>query len=180
MAYEQFPSSLPCPMFDGYSATLNSGLKRTIFENGRSRMRRSYTVEYRTAQLVFTFSTAQLATFQQFANKRGYDWFFIDVPTGYSGYTNPFTRYPQHLVRFISDIEYSALNADTFRLSIAIEFMNGYIPAGAVVPTERWIVAGRPATPSSNWIIARTPASPSTDTIVSGSPGAPSATRISP
>lgn len=120
-------------------------------------------------------TTKQLWDFQSWANMFGYDWHFMPLVSHYSGFAKSQGAIA-HRSRFISDINISAMNADTFRVRVSVEIDPLTRPLGIVVRTGNWIIAGTSPAPSTpDWIIARTPANPSPDVIEAGTPDTPAA-----
>lgn len=168
-----YPSTLPCPQIEGYQVDIDYGVSGVTFENGNRRQRRQFRQErhYFTFSLVLT--TAQLWTWQSWANQFGYDWHYMNLESNYSGLAGQ-TLIP-HYIRYISDISIEAVDIDYFRVSVQAEMDVDTLPIGVVEFTGDWLIANTPAAPATDRIIAGTPAAPATDFIIAGSPAAPAA-----
>jgi hypothetical protein len=170
-----YPQYLPCPSVSDYKGTVDFGLSTVTFNRGNKRRRRLASTRLETYDLSFVYTTLQLWQFQSWANIFGYDWHYMPIVTHYSGLIDP-ASVLRHRCRLTSDINITALNADTFRVKVSIEIDPSSRPLGVIVPSARWIIGGAPPAPSApDWIIAQTPTSPSLDIIAAGTPVLPAA-----
>ena len=90
----------PCPSIEDNSYTVDAGLLRTTWENGRARQRRKYTSRPTTFKLSWRVNQAGLKTLEEQALAIGYTWFFLPLV---SGQVSRFYAI-DHPVRFISDL----------------------------------------------------------------------------
>ena len=169
----QYPVSLPCPQIDGYQVNIDYGLTSVAFEHGNNRQRRKAKVEKHIFSMSLVLSIKQLWTWQSWANQFGFDWHTMNLESNYSGFTTE-TQVP-HTIRYISDIDIEAIDADYVRVSFQAEMDSNTPPAGIVKPSGNWIVGRTPAAPPADWIIGGSPAAPSPSTITAGTPGLPAA-----
>lgn len=170
-----YPSTLPAPQAAEYSAQALMGLSAVTFEAGNRRQRRGARRERHVFNLTFIFSTAQLWTWQSWANIYGYDWHLMDLESPYSGLSATGDRLIPHYIRYTSDIGIEALGNGYHRATVTAELDLDRAPTGNIVPTGNWFVAGAPATPAVNTITAGTPSTPAVNTITSGTPAVPAA-----
>lgn len=170
-----YPSTLPLPAIADYAVQTVMGVAAVAFENGNRRQRRTSRRERHTFNLSFTFTTAQLWTWQSWANQYGYDWHQMLLESAYSGFSATGDRLILHYIRYTSDIDIEAIGNGYLRVTVSAELDLDRPPSGNIVPTGNWYVAGTPASPATNTITAGTPASPATDTITAGTPATPAA-----
>lgn len=170
-----YPSTLPLPQIADFSAQTAMGLTSVSFEAGNRRQRRVSRRQRHTFNLSFVFTTAQLWTWQSWANGSGYDWHLMLLESAYSGFSVSGDRLIPHYVRYISDIGIEALGNDYHRVTVSAALDLDRPPSGDIVPTGNWFVAGAPASPAANTITAGTPAAPAADTITAGTPAVPAA-----
>lgn len=165
-----YPSTLPPPLISGYQVDVSVGVSAVVFENGRTRQRRSVQNQRHNFSLSLVLSIAQLWEWQSWANRYGYDWHYLDLVSNFSGFTTS-TAIP-HYIRYTSDISIQPVSGGHVQVTVQAEMDINTLPLGIVTPTGDVIIGGTPASPnSSNSIQAGIPASPSTDFIIAGSPG---------
>jgi hypothetical protein len=145
------------------------------FNRGNTRRRYKSNTRLEQYDLSFVYTTVQLDSFQHWANRFGFDWFWMPLVTHYSGFTVDETPIP-HRVRITSDLTITAITEKYFRVRFSIELDPTSIPTNVVVPSGNWIVANTPAAPSSpHWFVSDMPPAPSTGIILAGSPAQPAA-----
>jgi len=170
-----YPAFLPCAQVSDYKGTVDYLIGAVKFNRGN--MRRRYKSNTRVEQydLSFVYTTEQLGVFQSWANKFGFDWFWMPIVTHYSGLSVDDAPIP-HRVRITSDLAITAITEKYFRVRFSIELDPTSIPTNVVVPSNNWIIAKTPVAPSSpDWIVAGTPSAVSVGVVLAGSPAQPAA-----
>lgn len=170
-----YPDGLPLPQVAEYSVATVRGLGAVRFERGNTRQRRMVRRDRNVFSLAFVFTTAELWTWQSWANQYGYDWHTMSLESAYSGLSVTGASLIPHTVRYISDIAFQTIAAGIVRVSVQAEMDVTTIPQGILAPSGNWYVAGSPSSPATDKILAGTPAAPSTDTIIAGTPALPAA-----
>lgn len=171
----QYPATLPGPLVAEYGVNNVFGLTAVRFENGGSRQRRGAKRDRIVFALSFHFSTAQLWTWQSWANGEGYSWHTMELESAWSGLSGTGETVIPHTVRYISDIVIEPLGAGYVKATVQAEMDVNTLPQGIVVQTGTWYVARTPSNPATDRIIAGTPAAPSADVIIAGTPDLPAA-----
>lgn len=92
-----YPKTFPCPMIEGYSIDVDAGLVRSK-ERGLPAQRRTFTTMPQTVKCKFSLSLHDWGYWQEWVRRDGLGWFYIDIPSMYSGYRS--ARVFPHLVRF--------------------------------------------------------------------------------
>ena len=96
-----YPSDLPLPKIEGFSAEVASGLIKTETPTHQAQRRVFSTMPHRFS-LTFVLSFQKWATWYSWASGNGYRWFDLELPTMYAGMVSadiaPIT------VRFVSGI----------------------------------------------------------------------------
>lgn len=170
----QYPISLPCPQIDSYQVVVDHGVTSVVFEHGNTRQRHNAKQERHFFALSMVFDIIQLAEWQSWANRYGYEWHIMPLESEYSGVIGQ--TLVNHTIRYTSDISIEPVDLRRFKVSVEAEMDLTTLPLGVVEFTGNWYRAGTPAAPSStNWILAGTPAAPSANNIIAGSPGVPAA-----
>lgn len=167
-----YPSTLPAPQVEGYQVTIISGTSGVTFENGMTRRRKGLAQKKHLFSLSLLLSTAQLWTWQKWANAYGYDWHWMNLASDLAGFRVDPTV--PHFIRYISDIGIEPVDALHFRVSFEAEMDFNTLPPGIFEPTGNWIVARTPASPSSPDVVFAETAggvAPATDNITAGYPG---------
>lgn len=164
-----YPAILPCPQIDGYQVAVVYGTTGVRFENGMSRRRKGPKREQHVFSLSIVLTTAQLWTWQSWANDYGYEWHWINLPSNYAGATAE-TAVP-HYIRYIGDITIEPVDALYFAVSVQAELDINTKPGELFEPTGDWIIGMSPATPPGNVISAETANGIATDQINAGIPG---------
>lgn len=113
-----YPSTLPCPMIEGYSIDVDAGLIRSK-ERGLPTQRRVYQTMPQSVKCKFTLSFRQWGHFQSFLANEATDWFWIDLPSMYAGLKSKRT-FP-HLVRLVSQIAIDTKSATHITASVTLE-----------------------------------------------------------
>lgn len=171
----QYPIGLPLPIIANYSISANTGLTSVRFENGMARQRRNAKRDRYTFTMSFVFTSAQLWTWQSWANQSGYDWHSMFMESPYSGLSLIGQNLIPHSIRYISDITLDVVSQGYMRASVIAEMDVTTLPQGIVTFTGNWIRGGIPAATYVNYYRAGIPATPSTDAVTAGSPALPAA-----
>lgn len=171
----EYPATLPGPLIADYGIDNLFGVTAVRFERGNNRQRRGAKRDKITFNLAFVFSTAQLWTWQSWANRYGYDWHTMDLESAWSGLSGTGETVIPHTVRYTGDISIQPIGGGYVRVTVPAEMDVNTLPQGVVVQTGNWYVARTPSNPATDVIIAGTPASPSTDVIIAGTPDLPAA-----
>lgn len=171
----EYPTTLPGPQIAEYGISNIFGLSAVRFERGNNRQRRGAKRDRIVFGLSFVFSTAQLWTWQSWANRYGYDWHTMPLESAWSGQSSTGETVVPHTVRYISNIDIQPIGNGYVRVSVQAEMDVNTLPQGIVVQTGNWYVARTPSNPATDVIIAGTPASPSTNVIIAGTPDLPAA-----
>jgi len=109
--------NVPCPSIADFSYDADMGVLRTPVNAGYARQRRRYKTQPRTYQLTWRLTTEQLNSWEIFAQKYGYNWFFLPMTTGQS----PFWFPAEHPVRFISNYSVSLETRDIWAVTVEAE-----------------------------------------------------------
>ena len=64
MPIEAYPSSLPQPVFNGYSTSMDAGLLRSQMEGGNTRVRKQYSTTTERVNCTWQFSTDNYSLFK--------------------------------------------------------------------------------------------------------------------
>lgn len=156
-----YPASLPQPQVEGYQVEIDYGIRNTLFENGNRRQRKVFQFERTVVTMTLVLSSAQLWTWQKFANDAGYDWHYMDFPSQYSGRPQ-FAK--AHLVRYIGDISITAIDPRYYRVTLQAEVDMTAVQQSAAVFSGNWVISDRTAALLS-----------AEETLVAGSPRFPAA-----
>ena len=164
----KYPSTLPCPLIEGYGATIEAGALRSGIELGNSRQRRRFrTMPHKISMSFMIRQIMDHGNWMAWVNAHGWNWFEIDLPGAIAG-THMEQTHPQR-IRFTGPVQsdLQRIGEDYWwRVSVEAEFILAGHQQGIYNRTEDWIIARTPTNPSTDWIIARTPANPSTDWII--------------
>lgn len=171
----QYPPGLPLPELANYSASTNVGLTLVRFENGMARQRRSARINRHSFSMSFVFTSAQLWTWQSWANQYGFDWHSMLMESPYSGLSVSGANLIPHTIRYTSDISLEVVSQGYMRASIIAEMDVTTLPQGIVTFTSNWVRGGTPAATYTDAFRGGTPATPSVDTVTAGSPALPAA-----
>ena len=170
-----YPALLPCAQVSDYKGTVDYLIGAVKFNRGNTRRRYKSNTRLEQYDLSFVYTTVQLYSFQHWANKFGFDWFWMPLVTHYSGLVAQETPVP-HRVRITSDFAITAITEKYFRVRFSIELDPTSIPTNVVVPSNNWMIAKTPVAPSSpDWVIAGTPSAISLGVVLAGSPAQPAA-----
>lgn len=113
-----YPSTLPLPQAEDYGHSVLSGNTAVKFEHGNTRQRAKMSANQYYFNLAFVLTTAQLAAWQIWATRYGYDWHSI-VLTG-----KPFLSSTSLLpttLRYVSDITIEPLSGNYFKATVTAE-----------------------------------------------------------
>ena len=187
MPIKKYPASFPAPMVEGYGINVDMGVISTQMSSGVRRIRR----RHRSMPMVFSFNFAvkvlELDSWQTWVDSNAYTWFEIPATSFLTGMVQNDKHCSPHIVRFISDLSMSPINANAFTVQVAAELAPTSKYSRPGIFTDDWIIAGDPANPSANvptantytgsWVRASTgaPVNAATDWINSGSPAFPAA-----
>lgn len=80
----QYPSTLPGPLLEGYSATIAMGVIRSDM-SGHQAQRRVFATMPHSFTLSFLLSLTEWAAWQVWVTSYGFRWFEIDLATHYAG-----------------------------------------------------------------------------------------------
>jgi hypothetical protein len=175
MAAPIYPSQFPCPLIDGFTIDVDSGLIRSK-EGGLPAQRRVAPTMPHSFKCRFFLSIKFWGDWQEWMQNDGHQWFIIDLPSVYAGIAKEVTV--PHLVRLMSPITIDARTYEHVIASATLELAPSMFKqmATAFVPTGNWIVAHSPGSPSApNWFVAQTPAAPSIGSVWAGTPALPAA-----
>ena len=113
-----YPSDLPLPKIEGFSAEVASGLIKTETPTHQAQRRVFSTMPHRFS-LTFILSFQKWATWYSWASGNGYRWFDLELPTMYAGMVSadiaPIT------VRFVSDIVASKVSLTDVQVTVMAE-----------------------------------------------------------
>jgi hypothetical protein len=171
----EYPVGLPLPQVDSYSLQLSMGFTSTVFEGGNTRQRRRAMRERYIFSLSFVLTTAQLWTWQSWANMYGYQWHTMLLASDYSDQAGLGLTVVPHTIRYISNISFETLSVGIIRAYVGAEMNIGNIPSYVIVPSGNWYFAGTPPLPSADIISSGTLNAPSINVVISGSPSIPAA-----
>lgn len=113
-----YPSTLPLPSAEEYSFSNLVGSNAVTFEHGNTRQRIRTSRPQFYFSLTFVLTTTQLAAWQIWATRYGYDWHNINL-TG-----KPFvssTNYIPTSIRYVSDISIEPLSDRNFKVTVSAE-----------------------------------------------------------
>lgn len=177
MTIKKYPSSFPTPTVQNYNIAVDMGIVRTRFDTGVNRQRRRYRTMPHLFNFTFAMPIVDLDTWQMWADEYAYQWFEIPAASYLTGMAQNDKNCSPHVVRFVSDLQITPLSNQSFAVTVVAEMAPTSKYSRPGILTDKWIIAGDPATPSPDWIIAGNPdlASPSTDWINPGSPEFPAA-----
>lgn len=164
-----YPSSLPRPEIEGYQVQVDYGHSAVTFENGNRRQRKAFKKERTSFQFSLVLTTAQLWTWQSWANDSGYEWHWMNLQTDFVGNTP--ARVTPHYIRYTDDISIEAIDTTHFRVTVMAEMDLNTAPQNPAGFSGNFIEAKKPATVATDIISAQTPVAPSTDIIIAGAPG---------
>lgn len=82
----QYPSTLPQPLLEGFSATVDAGVIRAEMPTHQAQ-RRVYNTMPHTFTLAFIMSVEEWGSWYRWVNTNGFRWFDIELLTFYSGRT---------------------------------------------------------------------------------------------
>lgn len=121
-----YPSTLPKPVLDGYSAEVSSGVIRADMPMHQAQ-RRVYNTMPHTFTLAFIMSVEKWGEWYRWVNTNGFRWFEIELLTFYSG--RGLTWTPAELQLFTEGIGFEA--------GLALNFIdNGYaVNTATVLPS---------------------------------------------
>lgn len=108
---------IPCPSIEAFGYTSDMGILRTQVARGRHRQRRLYKDQPRTYQLAWNLNTAQLNTWEKFAQDYGYSWHFIPMVTGQTPDWFPV----EHPLRFTSNYEVNLIAENLWEITVQAE-----------------------------------------------------------
>lgn len=125
----QYPSTLPCPLLDGFTITVAMGVIRSDQKMHQSQ-RRVFNTMPHVFTLAFAMSLKQWAAWQQWVTDYGYSWFEMALPNFYAGEIGKVTI--PTLIRFISPITAENISQSHVRLTVTAEIapsmINNYYP----------------------------------------------------
>ena len=171
-----YPATLPCPQIEGYQVSVTYGTTGVMFENGITRRRHGPKKEMHIFSIALVLSTAQLWTWQSWANVNGYDWHWMGLASDVFGFRG--TIMQKHYIRYISDITINPVDAKYFRVSFQAEMDINFTTPGIFEPSNRWLIGKRPVAPATPDVVIAEIApgvAPATDNISAGFPGLPAA-----
>jgi len=177
MAIEQYPSGWPLPTIDGYSIEVDMGVVRTPMGSGLARQRRMYRNMPETYSWTFALEAKNFFAWQEWAKKKAFTWFQIDIFTPESSRKGTDSACTPHIARFISEIKVEPLGGDRYlRISVQAELAPRDVYTPPAVLTSDWIDAKNPADPSTpDWYWPNRIFMVASDEVVAGSPIFPAA-----
>ncbi len=113
-----YPASLPCPMIEGYTIDVDAGLLRSK-ERGFPEQRRTFTTMPHTVKCKFSLSLKEWGYWQEFMTREATGWFWLDLPSMYSGLKN--SRTVAHLVRLMEPVTIDTRSATHVTASVTLE-----------------------------------------------------------
>lgn len=178
-----YPSSLPCPLVDGYSVAvkMNDYSSDSPIHNNQ---RRTFANIPHFFALTFVVNRTQWHDWYTFIKSYGYQWFSINLQTMYAAKTTGDKRTSPIDIRLTSPIRVTSMTKDYFKIQVNAESSPTALnsqpytpPQPPVIPPSpvTWIVAKTPASVALDWWVAKTPVSPAADWTVAGTPNNPSA-----
>jgi hypothetical protein len=171
-----YPESFRCAQITPYRISVDMGVLRTAMDGGSYRQRRVYRIMPHLFQLEFVMTVVELGAWQEWVNVYAYDFFTMPkLESMYAGKIGEISS--PHSIRFTSNLEIDNPLYGWVRVKVGAELDPLQAAnSGPLVPSDQWIIAGRPAAPSNaNRIIAGSPGAVSTERISAGSPGQPAA-----
>lgn len=113
-----YPSTLPMPQIEGFSAMVSSGLIKTEEPTHQAQRRVFSSMPHRFG-LTFVMSVSAWAQWHSWAVTNGYRWFTMNLPTLYAGLSG--TSLSPVLVRFVSDISVTTVSLTDVQITVAAE-----------------------------------------------------------
>lgn len=113
-----YPSNLPCPMIESYSIDVDTGVLRSK-ERGFPQQRRPFTTMPHTVKCKFSLSLKEWGYWQEFLTREAPGWFWIDLPSMYSGLQN--ARTVPHLVRLMDVVTIDTRSSTHITASVTLE-----------------------------------------------------------
>lgn len=122
MASDWSNFGLPPVQEDGYGYTVASGVLRTPFDTAQPRQKRGNVLNVRQFAGHVLLTQAQLGNAEAAINAFGFQWFTLELISGYANSALVPGEYPSiHSVRLTADYRVSAVGVDTYRLELALE-----------------------------------------------------------
>ena len=113
-----YPTSLPCPMIEGYSIDVDMGVLRSK-ERGFPQQRRNFTTMPHVIKCKFSLSLKQWGYWQEFFSREALGWFWLDLPSMYAGLKN--VRTVPHLVRLTDVVTIDTRSSTHITASVTLE-----------------------------------------------------------
>lgn len=113
-----YPTTLPSPAFNGFSATVAMGAIRATGATDQAQ-RRVFTSMPHVFSLTFNMSVSTWGLWYSWVLANGYRWFTINLPTFYAGQTS--ANLSPVLVRFTSDISAANITGNDVQVNVMAE-----------------------------------------------------------
>lgn len=114
----EYPSTLPLPKVEGFSAMVASGLIKTEQPTHQAQRRVFSSMPHRFA-LTFIMSVNTWAQWNNWVVANGYRWFTMNLPTLYAGLSG--TSLSPVLIRFVSEISVTTVSQTDVQITVAAE-----------------------------------------------------------
>lgn len=122
MASDWSNFGLPPVQRGGYGYTVASGVLRTPFDTAQPRQKRTNTLDVRAFSGQVQMTQAQLRNAEAAISAFGFNWFTMDLVSGYAGTNRVPGVFPSvHTVRLTADYRVSVLGEDLYQMDLNLE-----------------------------------------------------------
>ena len=122
MASDWSNFGLPPVQRGGYGYKVAAGVLRTPFDTAQPRQKRTNTLDVRAFSGQVQMTHAQLRNAERAIQAFGFNWFTMDLISGYAGTNSVPGVFPSvHTVRLTADYRVSVLGADLYQIDLALE-----------------------------------------------------------
>lgn len=121
-----YPSTLPLPKIEGFTATVASGLIKTDTPTQQAQRRVFKNMPHRFS-LTFTMGATTWATWHNWVMNNGFRWFTMNLPTMYAGLLS--AQISPVLIRFVSNPAMTPVSLSDVQITIAAEIAPSAIDA---------------------------------------------------
>ena len=125
-----YPSTLPSPLLDGFSASVAMGVIRADLPMHEAQ-RRVFTTMPHSFALTFKMSVIDWGIWYQWVSLNAYGWFTMNLPTMYAGLASQLVS--PVLIRFTSDLSAANVTGSDVQITVAAEIapsmISGYLGA---------------------------------------------------
>lgn len=113
-----YPSTLPLPKIEGFSATVSSGLIKTEMPIHQAQRRVFNTMPHQFS-MTFVMSVELWALWYVWVSSNGYRWFEMNLPTMYAGLASSVLS--PVIIRFVSDLSAVNVSQTDVQVTVAAE-----------------------------------------------------------